>query len=90
MNRGQSNGRVNSRAKILKAEWLAKVDALASLEQGKTLKVIPLATGKSFNNVPVDQIVERAKAKGLTTTMREDGGYLYLAIPVKVTKPKAA
>lgn len=96
MNRGQSNGRVNSMAKRLKAEWLAKVDALATLGWGKTFKVIPLATGKSFNGVPVDQIVERAKVKGYTANVRATNSFggeaLYLAIPVKVavTKPKAA
>lgn len=89
MNRGPSNGgRVGAMQKRLKAEWQAKVNALATLAVGQTFKTIPLANGKA-GNVPVEQITERAKAKGYTAIVREDGTALYLAIPVKVAAPAA-
>ncbi len=89
MNRGASNGgRVGSMQKRLKAEWQTKVNALATLAPGQTFKTIPLTNGKA-GNVPVDQITDKAKAKGYTAIVRDDGTALYLAIPVKVAKPVA-
>ena len=41
-------------------------------------------TGGKAGNVPVDQIVAKASAKGYTAIVRDDGAALYLAIPVKV------
>jgi hypothetical protein len=88
MNRGPSNGgRVGAMQKRLKAEWQAKVNALATLAPGQTFKIIPLTNDKA-GNVPVEQITERAKANGYTAIVR--GTALYLATPVKVAKPKAA
>lgn len=92
MRNGPSNGgRVGSMQNLLKAEWQAKVNALATLAKGQTFKTIPLTNGKA-GNVPVDQIIEKAKAKGYTVSQRDNA--LYLAIPVKVAaavaKPEAA
>ena len=89
MNRGPSNGgRVGAMANRLKAEWQTKVNALATLAKGQTFKTIPLTGGKA-GNVPVDQIVAKASAKGYTAIVREDGSALYVAIPVKVAAPVA-
>lgn len=88
MNRGPSNGRVGAMKNRNRAEWLAKVNALATLATGQTFKTIPLANGKA-GNVPVDQIVAKAVAKGYTTIVRDDGAALYVAIPVKVAAPVA-
>lgn len=83
MNKGSSNGKVNSMKKRLQAEWLRRVNEAASLKPGEHFKTLPLKDGK-FERIPFEQIVERAKAKGITPVVRDDGTALYLAIPKKV------
>lgn len=83
MQRGPSNGKVNSMKNRNRQDWLRRVNEAASLKPGEHFKTLPLTNGK-FERIPFEQIVERAKEKGITPIVRDDGTALYLAIPKKV------
>lgn len=83
MNRGSSNGKVNSMKKRLQAEWQRRVTEAASLKPGQHFKTLPLKDGK-FERIPFDQIIERAKQLGTTPVLRDDQTALYIAVPKKV------
>jgi len=80
--KGASNGKVNSMKDRNKREWLQRVNAAASLAPGQHFKALPLVGGK-FERIPFEQIVERAKQKGITPVVKDDGSALYLAVPKK-------
>jgi hypothetical protein len=82
MNRGSSNGKVNSMKDRNRREWLQRVNEAASLKPGQHFKTLPLVNGK-FERIPFEQIIERAKQKGITPILRDDGTALYLAVPKK-------
>lgn len=53
-------------------DWQRRLNGLARLEDGKDMKILAVAGGKIDGKVPVDQVIEKARAFGLVPVLNGD------------------